>query len=117
MSLERDPALDRMERHAHNREEVLGFIGASLGEGANDVEEGKLESIVFDDGQGHHVEHPISQEEAESIERAMWSAGGDMTFETLRERIYSSLIEGGFNLEPPFDINVTLKRTEAGKSD
>ncbi|MDD5566698.1 MAG: hypothetical protein PHH01_00730 [Patescibacteria group bacterium] len=118
MNLERDPALDRMEKHAHNREEVLSFIGASLRDGANDAAEGRLESIVFDDGKGHHVEHPISKDEAESIERSMWSAHNDMVFESLRSLIYNSLVEAGFDLEnPPFDINVSLKRTEAGKSD
>jgi len=113
MNPERDPALDQMEQHAHTREEVLSFISASLQKGAYDVGEGRLESIVFDDEQGHHTEHPISPDEAESIERGMWSAHGDMTFESLRSQIYNSLIRAGFDLEhPPFDINVTLKRTE-----
>lgn len=114
MPPEWEPTDKAQEEHAHSQAEILAFIGQKLRDGAYDeLGNKRIDTIIFDDGQGHRLEHTIAAGEAEAIERAMWSAGEDTAFVSLRAQIYKALVEAGFNMEAkPFDVAVSLKHNE-----
>lgn len=114
-----DPTGESMEKHAHSQNEVLLFISEKLRDGTYDeIGNKRINAIIFTDGQGHHLEHTITVDEAEAIERSMWGASGNYVFESLQNRIYNALVEAGFNMEAtPFDVTVSLKRVDVEKDN
>lgn len=80
------------------RAKLRGIIEGKLMEGTYDeLKNAHIDALVIDDGRGHHSEHEITRDEAEAIERALWSAGEDQTFEFITRRILSELDELGFD--------------------
>lgn len=94
------------------RAKLSSIIIGKLREGAYDeLTNSHIDALVIDDGRGHHSEHEISRDEAEAIERALWSAGEDQTFEFITRRIISELDELGFDFhasELP-EVSLVLK--------
>lgn len=75
--------------------EIVDFLRAAS---RNSLESGHNQMLIFHDQSGHYLEYLIDKERALDIDKALWSAGEDMTIENLRENIFSALKKGEFNL-------------------
>ncbi len=102
------------ERLEAARAKLRGIIRGKLMEGTYDeLKNAHLDALVVDDHRGHHSEHEIARDEAEAIERALWSAGEDQTFELVTNRIVNELEQLGFDFhasELP-EVSLVVRRS------
>ncbi|MBI4093097.1 MAG: hypothetical protein HY420_04195 [Candidatus Kerfeldbacteria bacterium] len=95
---------------AESKEILAGRIREALRQAAYDeLGNHHLDALEFDDAAGHHAEHRVSNEEAEAIEQALWSAGGDTTIDQLVGQIAVTLIKRGFDLRSPDHLEVSVR--------
>ena len=96
------------EVHVENARQLSGVLRAKLIEGAYDViGNHHTDELIVSDGQ-HRSTHPLSQLEAQSLERAVWSAGENQTLDELVPRIVRQAIKDGVQMEQA-DITVQLR--------
>lgn len=78
--------------------DVLGAIHTQLIDGAYDVlRNGHVDEIVITDGTREY-RHALTRDEAEDLERAVWSAGEDLLVARLAEQIVKGLRGSGISL-------------------
>lgn len=79
--------------------ELLGRVDACLRVASHDVMVRHHHAdIICHDQAGHFIEHTVTPQEAEDIDRAVWSAGEDMTIEALRNNLVAEMKTGHFDL-------------------
>ena len=80
--------------------ELKGKIEAELRVAShNAMKKDQNEKIIFRDDSGNVYEYIMSPEEALQVDKALWSAGEDMTIENLREQILLKLKSQKFDLQ------------------
>ena len=99
--------------HADRLTEALGLIRGKLIDGAYDVLRNHHEDLLEVTSNGHRYAHRLTRDEAEQLERAVWSAGEDQTLANLLATVEHGLRTAGFNLTGDhLDITVRLRQAE-----
>lgn len=97
--------------HADALGDVRGLIRKRLIDGTYDVLWNHHEDVLEVDAGERHLTHPLTRPEAETIERAIWSAGEDETLTILMTGIERGLLAAGFNLVGDhLDITIRLRQ-------
>lgn len=105
---------DQSNGHVEQLGELSAKIRSDLVEGAeNELQNGHLERIVIRDHHGQEYVHVIPREEAETIDRALWSAGEDMNLDFLTSRIVSGIRASGLDLSQPDHLDLTVHLVES----
>lgn len=99
--------------HADRLTETLGLIRGKLIDGAYDVLRNRREDLLEVTSNGHRYAHRLTRDEADQLERAIWSAGEDQTLANLLAAVEHGLRTAGFNLTGDhLDITVCLREAE-----
>ncbi len=113
MEQERDLTQSTNGAHAERLAETMGLIRGQLIEGAYDVLRNHHEDLLEVTSNGHQYEHRLTRDEAEQLERTVWSAGEDLALTNLLTRIEKGLRLAGFNLTGDhLDITIRLREAE-----
>lgn len=103
----------RHEGRADSLAALTALVRAELVGGAEDeLKNGRLDRIVVRDRNGTEYVHDIPRDEADTIDRALWSAGENMELDNLVGSIVAGIRRAGLDTINPDHLDLTVRLVE-----
>lgn len=106
----RDGDHELRAEHVASLGELTATIKGELIDGAEEaLRNGHVDRIVVRDPSGKTYEHVINRDEIERIDRALWTAGEDMTLERLTEQVVDGIRAAGLDVADPRHLDLEVR--------